>query len=174
MEINYELTEEDYIKFNLYHIQNSPSQKKIYLFIRFVLPVIFALPIYFIGTGVFQQPRIYWLIIAILFAAGWPIAYPKRHKKMVEKQTKKLLHEGDNSSFFGKKTMSIDKSCIKIIGEHTSQTISRENIKTIKIFDNLVILYLSAVSAQLIPTGNLNGETKKQLLNELGLEATKT
>ena len=28
MEVNFEVTKEDYIKFNLYHVQNLPSQKK--------------------------------------------------------------------------------------------------------------------------------------------------
>lgn len=35
MEIKFQITEEDYIKFNLYHIENSPSHKcinKIHLF----------------------------------------------------------------------------------------------------------------------------------------------
>lgn len=29
MEVNFEVKKEDYIKFNLYHAENSPSQKKI-------------------------------------------------------------------------------------------------------------------------------------------------
>lgn len=174
MEIKFELTEEDYIKFNLYHIQNSPSQKKIYLLIRFALPVALAMLIYFIGTGIFMQSSIYWLILATLFAVGWIIAYPKRHKKIVEKQTKKLLHEGDNSSFFCEKTIVIDENLIHIYDEQTTETISRNTIKAIKVFDDLIVLYLSAVSAQLIPTGNLDEETKKQLFNKLGLKSPTT
>ncbi|MDD4844401.1 MAG: YcxB family protein [Anaerotignum sp.] len=167
MEINFELTEEDFIKFNLYHMENSPSQKKLYLSLRFALPLLCAVPIYLIETGVFRQSGLSWLTISILFAAGWIFFYPKRHKHILRKQIKKLLHEGDNSSLFGKKTMLIDEKYIKIFDEHSSETILKNNIKSVKIYDDLILIYLSAITAHIIPIRNLDEATKKQLIKEL-------
>lgn len=108
MEVNFEVKKEDYIKFNLYHAENSPSQKKNLNLLRYGIPVLFSLPIYFIGTNLFKQPSIYWIIIAILFSAIWIITYPKQYKSLIKKEIEKLISEGDNSEIFGKKNMIID------------------------------------------------------------------
>lgn len=167
IEVKFEITEDDYIKFNLYHIENSPSQKRTYNLLRYVIGLLFAIPIYAIGTGLFKQPSSYWIVIAILFALVWIIEYPKRYKKSIRKQTKKMLQEGDNSSIFGKKTMLIDENNIKVFGEFTSETISKKSIKTIKIYDDMILIYLSGFTAQIIPTRYLDDESKKYLLKEL-------
>ncbi|KXL52853.1 hypothetical protein CLNEO_18760 [Anaerotignum neopropionicum] len=169
MEIKFELTEEDYIKFNLYHMENSPSQKKLHRSLRYALPLLFTFPIYFIGSGVLKQPSLYWLIISILFFVVWIFYYPKRYKSSIRKQAQKLLREGDNSSYFGKKTMLIDENSIKIFDELSSKTISKNSIKSIKIYDDLILIYLSAVTAHIIPTRNLDETTKNQLIKELDL-----
>lgn len=54
MEIKYEITEGDYINFNLYHIENSPSQRKLFNLIRFTVPTIFAITVYYMGSGLFN------------------------------------------------------------------------------------------------------------------------
>lgn len=167
IEVKFEITEEDYIKFNLYHIENSPSQKKIYNLLRYVMPIAFTIPIYAIGTGLFKQPSSYWIVMATLFALAWIIKYPNRYKKSISKRTKKLLQEGDNSSIFGKKTMTIDENNIKVFSEFTSETTSRKSIKTIKVYDDMILIYLSGFTAIIIPTRCLNDETKEYLMKEL-------
>ncbi|MPW26141.1 YcxB family protein [Alkalibaculum sp. M08DMB] len=166
MEIEFEITEDDYIKFNLYHIENSPSQKKTYNFLRYAIPLLFSIPIYAIGTSLFKQPSSYWIIISILFALIWVITYPNQYKKLVRKQTKKILQEGD-TSIFGKKTMLIDDNNIKVFSEFTSKTISKKSIKTIKVYDDMILIYLSGFTAQIIPTRYLNDESNKYLMKEL-------
>lgn len=167
MEVKFEITEEDYIQFNLIHIQNSPSQKKMYHLLRYAIPLLFTIPIYIIGTMVFNQPRMYWMIIAVFFALIWMITYPKQYKKLIEKQTKKLLKEGDNSSIFGEKTMVIDEEDITVFSEFTSEKVAKNSIKDIKISDDLILIYLSGISAQIIPTRYLNDESRKHLLARL-------
>ena len=85
MEVNFEVTKEDYIKFNLYHVQNSPSQKKNLNLLRYGMPVLLSLLIYFIGTNLFKQLSIYWAIIAILFSIVWIITYPNQYKSLIKK-----------------------------------------------------------------------------------------
>ena len=87
MEINFEVTKEDYIKFNLYHVENSPSQKKNFILLRYLVPVLFSIPIYFIGTNLFKQPSVYWAIVAVLFSVIWIITYPKQYRALVKKET---------------------------------------------------------------------------------------
>ncbi|NMM62023.1 hypothetical protein HBE96_04820 [Clostridium sp. P21] len=35
IEFNFEVTEEDYVKFSLYHIENSPEHKRLYNMLRY-------------------------------------------------------------------------------------------------------------------------------------------
>lgn len=165
MEINFEVTKEDYIKFNLYHIQNSPSQKKSFKLLRYGIPVLFSLPIYFIGTNLFKQPSIYWAIIAILFSIIWIITYPKQYKLLIKKQVEKLISEGDNSEIFGKKTMVIDNENITTYSKSSFEKISKNSIKDIKIYDDIIIIYTSSITAQIIPTRYLDENLKNKLFS---------
>lgn len=135
--------------------------------LRYVIPLLFSIPIYAIGTSLFKQPSRYWIVIAILFVVVWIITYPKQYKKLVKRQIQKILQEGDNSSIFGKKTMLIDENNMKVFSEFTSETISKKSIKTIRVYDDMILVYLSGFTAQIIPTRYLNDESKKCLIKEL-------
>ncbi len=169
MEINFEVTKDDYIKFNLYHLENSPSQKKNFNLLRYAVPVLFTLPIYFIGTNLFKQPSTYWIIIAILFAVIWMITYPKQYKSLVKKETEKLINEGDNSELFGKKIMTIDDEGITIHNKSTSEKISKDAIKDVKIYDDMIIIYTSSVTANIIPTRYLDEEFKSSFIEKISI-----
>lgn len=134
---------------------------------RYVVPLLFSIPIYAIGTVLFKQPELYWIIVAIAFVLYWMITYPKKHKRLVKKQIGKMLEEGDNSSLFGQKTILFNEDTIEIIGENTSEKFAKSSIKNIKEYEDMILLYVSGISAQIIPTRYLNEESKKFLLNEI-------
>lgn len=151
MTIEYEIIEEDYINFNLYHMQNSSSQKKLFNTLRFIVPMFIVPVAYLIGTRLFEQPGLYWGVVAIGIYIFWIYIYPKTYKKAIKKQLLKLLHEGDNSSFFGKKKIDIvDDQLILKEGDVTS-TLPKDRVKEIREYDDMIVLYLSAVSAHIIP-----------------------
>lgn len=163
MTITFEINEEDYVNFNLYHIQHSPSQKTIYTMMRFLLPVPFMPIIYFAGTLGFNQPEIYWVITAVLFYFYWLYAYPKKHKKTIKKQSLKLLSEGDNSSLFGMKSLDIGDGNLILQEKNATSTLSKEVIKSIKEYDDMFILYVSAVSALIIPKRYLSDQNMSDI-----------
>lgn len=167
MEINFEVTKDDYIKFNLYHFENSPYQKKNFNLLRYAIPILFALPVYFIGTNLFKQPSIYWIIIAILFAVIWMITYPKQYKSLIKKETEKIINEGDNSEILGKKVMIIDDESITVYNKSSSEKISKSAIKDIKIYDDMIIVYISGITAHIVPTRYLDKELKDNFIKEI-------
>lgn len=79
------------------------------------------------------------------------------------------MQEGDNSSIFGEKTMLIDENNIKVFSESISETISKKSIKTIKIYEDMILIYLSGFTGQIIPTRYLNDEFRKYLMRELDI-----
>ena len=169
MEIKYNLKEEDYINFNLHHIENSPSQRRISNILRFVVPPLGGVIIYYIGTRQFKQPGIYWVVTAISFVVLWIVFYPSRHEKSIRKQVRKMLSEGDNSSFFGEKTLILNEDSIEVLDGSTSEKFLRNNVKDIKVYDDIIVIYLSSINAHIIPTRYLDDETKQFLIDYFGI-----
>jgi len=167
MEIKYEVTEEDYIKFNLHHAKNSKSHKRSYYTLKYLLSLIFGLAIYFIGSNLFNQPKLYWGIIAIMFVLVWIIRFPKTYEKLIRKSVESMLKDKDNSSMLCENTMIIGKDEIKVINEHSTETISKEGIKEVKVYEDMILIYLNGFAAHIIPTRYLTEETKEKLLKEL-------
>lgn len=173
MEINFEVTKDDYIKFNVYHIKNSASQKKNFNLLKYIIPAIFSLLIYFIGTNLFKQPSIYWGIAAILFFIVGIIIYPKLYESSIKKQIEKSMSEGDNSEIFGKKKMIIDDETITIYNNSSFEKISKSVIKDIKTYDDIIALYTSSITAHIIPTRYLDEDLKNDLVKSFNLVTDK-
>ncbi|RDY23460.1 YcxB family protein [Romboutsia maritimum] len=167
MKMNFEITKDDYINFNLHHLENSKSQKNTFNILRYVIPIIFSILIYFIGTGILNQQSIYWIIVAIIFSIIWILTYPKQYKKLIAKQTDKILSEGDNSSIFGSKSLEIVDGTIVVKGDFTSETVSLESIKDIKVYEDMILIYISGFVAHIIPRRYLDKETEKEFIKEL-------
>lgn len=168
MELHYQLMEEDYIQFNLYHLANSPSQQKVFQISRFGFPLLLAGPVYWVGTRVFQQPSIYWAIIALLYTIGWMVFFPKLNQQTVQKQLLKMSREGDNSFLYGEKRLRIENDTLTIEGEESTEVFSKSAVKEIKVYEDIIVLYISAVSAHIIPTRNLTQESIRLFIEKLG------
>lgn len=133
--------------------------------LRFVIPPLGGLIIYYIGTRQFKQPGIYWMITAILFVVLWIIFYPSRHEKSIRKQVKRMLSERDNSSFFGEKTLILNGDNIEILDGSTSEKFLKNSVEDVRIYDNIIAVYLSSTNAHIIPTRYLDDEAKQFLIS---------
>ena len=169
MKITFEVNKDDYINFNLYHLQNSKTHKKMFNILRYIIPIVFFILIYMIGTKIFNQPSIYWIIVAIIFSVLWILKYPKQYKRLIIKQTDKILNEGDNSSIFGRKTLEITDKFIEVKGEFTSEKVSLESIKEVKVYEDMILIYISGFMAHIIPRRYLDTETEKELIKQLNV-----
>lgn len=67
MEIDYELLEEDYIKFNLYHLRNSLTYKKQVFIVKYIVNTVLAFMMFCIGSFIFNQSMLIWFLISISF-----------------------------------------------------------------------------------------------------------
>ena len=70
MEINYNLTEEDYLNFNMFHVKNSKAVKRTLNMQRFITPIIFIVLSYVlskVGNMSFFELFIAFLIVSILW-----------------------------------------------------------------------------------------------------------
>ncbi len=167
MKMNFEITKEDYINFNIYHLENSKAQKKTFNTHRYIMPLIFSIPLYFIAVSSLEKSRIYGITAAIIFSVVWILTYPKRYRKIIAKSVDKNLSEGDNSSIFGKKSLEIMDETLVIEGDFISETVLIESIKEIKIYKDMILIYISGFVAHIIPRRYLDEETEKQFIEQL-------
>ena len=93
------------------------------------------------------------------------INYPKQYKRNIKKQVRKMLKEGDNASVFTEKTLLINTDRLKVFDQFSSNTISKENIKDVKVYDDMFLIYVSSITAEIIPTRYLNDKSKKALID---------
>ncbi|SEK45919.1 hypothetical protein SAMN04488700_1477 [Carnobacterium iners] len=167
MEVKYEITEEDYIKFNIYHIQQSKAQKKTYYPMKYLLPAICGILIFYSGIFFLNQPALYWAIIALSFIVIYLMNFPRSYKKLLTKSIRSVLKEGDNSSLLGKKTLIIDNNGLKVFDNYTTEVTTRNGIKEITIYEDMILIYLSGFTAHIVPTRYLTIKEKKLFLKEL-------
>lgn len=168
MEFDYEVTEEDYIKYNIYHSKNSPSQKRMLFIIRYIFPAVLSPAIFFIGLYLTKESTVFWGIIALGYAAFWIMTYPRQHVRILKKQIKRLLAEGSNSLYFGSKKMIIDDKSIKIInGQMSSETIAKKNIISVKVYEDMILIYVSSIMAHIIPRRYLDEQAEANLLSAI-------
>lgn len=167
MEIKYELLEDDYIKFNLYHLRNSSTYKKQVYIVKYVVNTVLAFMMFCIGTFIFNQSMLIWFVISILFLIIQIKTNDKQNEKRVVKQTKKLLKEGDNKNLFTRKILRVDNEKIYIKSEFSEVVKDKKSIVKIKVYDDLLLLYENSVTAIIIPTRYLESDTIDELINDL-------
>ncbi len=168
MSYNYEITKDDYIDFNLYHMKNSSSNKIVFILLCYITPILFAIPIYIIGTNVLKQPSYYWVIISLIFIAGWIFTYPKRYNRLIIRECTKSLKRNGSNNILGQKNLTVAEESIVIKGENSIDNIKLSEIKEIKLYKDLILIYLDINTAHIISTSSFTAEEKNALINMLG------
>ena len=167
MEINYELLEDDYIKFNLYHLRESETYKREIYIQKYILNSVLAFMIFVIGTFIFKQPMLYWTLIAILFLIIQIKTNEKQNEKSEIKKIKKYLEEGENKFLFGKKILKIENEKIYIKSELSEEIKDKKSIIDVKIYDDLIVLYESSITAEIIPKRYLKEDEIETIISLL-------
>lgn len=168
MEINYTLTEDDYIHFNLFHTTHSKTVKKSLLIQRLLGPIIF-IAFSYLFSKLAHLPLMGLLITFSLVSILWIIFYPNYFYKLIAKNVKKAIREGDNDGLLGKRQMSFSDNGLTDYTHSGKTEISWQGVKEFKEDDDYFFLYNSAVSAYIIPKRELvhSDEVRAFLLEKL-------
>jgi hypothetical protein len=149
MVIRYELTLDDLIAFNRYHVAHSRTiQTQKY----FVIAVVGLVAI---GAGVAIEseiPLFARVFSAIIFAALFRFAYHLFFGLALRRQTRQLLSEGSNDGILGPHELELND---KFLTERTDVNESRHAwsaINRIEETDEHAFLYISSLQAHVIPT----------------------
>lgn len=150
MEITYELTEEDVVSYNLYHVKNSKVGKNSLQWQRFVSPLIFLLFAYFLSVFT-DMERVPLLVIFSIIAIVWVLFYPKYFYNHVTRQVRKMLKEGKNEGLVGEHTMKLNKEGITDRTSMGETHVHWQGVHRIVEDAAYVYIYTSTVSAYIVP-----------------------
>ncbi|HAJ70250.1 MAG TPA: hypothetical protein DCO62_03375 [Alkalibacterium sp.] len=158
MTIHYEITQKDFVNFNLYYIENSNTQRKNYLSVRILIPLVFSVLLFIMGTILFNQPVIYWTIISMGIFGLWFLYFPKQYHNLIAKEAEKKLSKGSFKNMLGEKNMHIDEVAITITGDKQNEKVKVEDIETIEQYKDMIIIYYSDKQVIIVPTRSLSWE----------------
>lgn len=158
MIIHYEITKKDFVNFNLHYIENSKAQRNNYLSVRILIPLLFSVLLFIMGTLLFKQPIIYWSIISAGIFGLWFLYFPKQYHNLIAKEAEKELSKGSFNNMLGKKSMHIDEYAITITGDNQNGRVKIDDIENIEPYSDMIIIYYSNKQVIIIPTRSLSWE----------------
>lgn len=149
-EFSYELTEQQFVDFNLYHAKHSEAVKRSLTIQRFVIPIIYLMMPFVMGP-IFNWSVWGLMIPFILFAALWIIFFPPYFHWNIKRMSRKMVNEGKNEGLLGTHELFIDSQGIREVTKNGETHVRWSGIEKCGEDAVNVYLYNSAMSAMIIP-----------------------
>ncbi len=165
MKIKYEITKDDYLKFNMYHLENSPSVKKELRVHRFIIPLLLVAV-----AGAFSLlsgiPITITFPIFLILAILWSVFYPKYYKKNALKNVSKVLEHGVQSQGTPRYVLNVKDDGIYATSG-AGQTFNKwDDIIKFEETDSHMFLYVTEKVAHVVPIRAFKtDEEKNEFLN---------
>ena len=161
MELEFELLEKDYINFNINNAKKSSSLKKSIFRQRILGPIIFLI-IPFIIKTYSEIPIWYWFIIFGALSVVWIIFYPKYIEWEMARRVRKMLKEGNNENLFARRKIIISDKGVLERSSFGETNMKWKQIDKVEEIVDYIYIYISSVSAHIIPKRVFRDENEKQ------------
>jgi hypothetical protein len=166
MDLKYNLTEEDYINFNLFHMKNSETIMKSVRNQRIFTPVFYLL-FSVVFSMLMDIPFLVSFTPFFILSILWVLFYPKYLFGRAIRHTKKLIKEGRNESILGQHQMVLNEEGIVDKTTKGETKVSWSGINELKENDQYFYLYNSALSGYILPKREFeNVEEIRNYLNK--------
>lgn len=150
MKVQYELTKEDYISFNMHHLNNSKTGKQALLKQRFIVPMVYIF-IPFILARITSISLLFWLLPFLILIVLWIAFYPRYFRSYTRKNIIKMLDEGKNEAMFG--TVSLELKELGMVEDSKlgESKINWSSVEKIDETKDYIYIYISSINAIVIP-----------------------
>lgn len=160
MELNYKLTEEDYVDFNVFHAKNSQTVQKQVKLQRILVPLMYIV-LAVLAANFFDMPFLVLFIPFLVAAILWFLFYPVYFYRLIKRNVAKMIREGKNDAVLGQHTMIFTDQGLREISPKGEMSVSWSGIENYGEDDSGFYLYNSGMSALIIP--------KRELGNSAGV-----
>ncbi|WML32939.1 YcxB family protein [Clostridium sp. OS1-26] len=149
-EIEYDLTREDYIEYNMNHMATSKTMKRTLFIQQYIISLMFIVaPFFFVRIT--KAPFKFWLTVFLITYLLWVIFYPKYFKLVVKRRINKMLDEGKQENLFGRYSILITHEGIL---ENSNMGQSNTNWNAVERLietEEYIYIYISPVNAYIVP-----------------------
>jgi hypothetical protein len=148
MKLQYELTSQDFIDFNINFIETSPVMKRSLLIQRIMFPILLlASPATL--SNLFDVPFVVLMTLFGVLAILWLAFYLKWFKYRIARKSEKLIASGKVPGVVGPHELFIEQG---VISDKTSTDITRyEAIEKVVESRTHIFIYVSQVMAYIVP-----------------------
>jgi len=148
MKLQYELTSQDFIDFNINFIETSPVMKRSLLIQRIMFPILLlASPATL--SNVFDVPFGVLMTVFGVLAILWLAFYLKWFKYRIARKSEKLIKSGKVLGVVGPHELFVEQG---VISDKTSADITRyETIEKVVESRTHIFIYVSQVMAYIVP-----------------------
>ena len=161
MKIDYQLTKQDFIDFNMNYMSNSKTVKKLFIAQRYIVPIIFLL-IPFIMIRSMSIPLGYWVNLFLLGYMLWVIFYPKYFKWTSSKGILKMLDESENADMLGNRSLTLTEKGIIELSTLSESKADWSAIEKITQTEKYIFIFFSSVAAYILPVRVFKDENEKK------------
>lgn len=160
MKIDFTLTKEDYIAYNIHHIEHSPSLKKSLNIQRYGLALIFLI-FPFIIASITSISLTLWLVVYGTVFVFWIKFYPKYYISSTRKRIIRLIEEGNSANLLGDRSIILTEEGVEEISPQGESRTTWGSIERIDETQEYIYIYTSPVNAYLVPTRAFEGTAQK-------------
>jgi len=148
VEVEYEVTMEDMVEFNRYHMAHSPTVRRTLRSARLLASAAF------VGIGILisvAEGTFTGLAAFGLVSVLWFLLMPAFIVRRTIKNVRRMLSEGENRGLLGKCTLSIAVDGLRVVRETGESTFAWCAVERIVTSERHVYIYVGATSALVIP-----------------------
>jgi hypothetical protein len=151
MVLEFELTADDIIDFNMHHLGNLNSYVRAEKRNKMIIAVIIIVAlIYFLVQR--NVPYYHYLALLLMVMGAFAYSgYSSYMKRSIARKIRKEIAEHKNKGFIGVRKIKTDKYSISEYGDHGDSNCLWTAVRAIEKNDKLIIVYISAISAYIIP-----------------------
>ena len=160
MTLEYNLKDDDIIEFQLFHVRKSAAMQASIRFWSLLIPVILMITIVALDQLMTNFSRFFLIFgfgVSIVLAAGYRFVY----YYLIKRYTKKMLKEGDNKGLTGKQRLKIKGDSVTITDGKGKLEYEEPFINRIAENNRFYYIYISSVSAYIVPKGVFESEEEK-------------
>ena len=157
MTIVYDVSEQDYVNFNLYHMKHSRQAKRVMLLEKYGYALVLAAACYVGGEFYIGA-----LCAGAILALAWILVYPKYRKNRVSRMVKRHINEGKTNDFIGHQELTLNEDCIDEVSPGTTSQTKYSVVERIGCDYDCIFLYIGAIKAFIIPLSAFSNDEQKE------------
>ncbi|MGI2329045.1 YcxB family protein [Planococcus sp. YIM B11945] len=163
MEINYRMTEEALVHFNVFHAKNSKTVKKSLKLQQYLTPVFYLLIAFFLSV-IWDTPFLYLAIPFLAMGILWAFFYPAYFYWRIKKTARKMVREGKNEGLIGEYSMAFTEDGLQENSPKGTTSTSWSGIEQFGEDEVNFYLYNSTMSAFIVPKNELQDVDQVRVL----------